>query len=66
MPECLPRFHFLRFLFCFPPHLLHPWPRPSSMIDRLDDDDAGTMKTELQSRQSQSEDPALLTEKTEH
>lgn len=34
------------------------------MIDRLDDDDAGTMKTELQSRQSQSEDPALLTEKT--
>ncbi len=68
MPECLPCFHLLRFLFWFvlfssPP--LTPQPSHYSMIDRLEDDDVVTTETELQSRQNQLEDSALVTEMTE-
>lgn len=56
----------ISFLFCFPSHPCHPRPRPSITIDGHDDDDVVTMETELQSRRTQPEDPALFTEMTEH
>lgn len=59
MPECLPPFHLLGFFVLFSSSLLHP--SPSSLIDRLnDDDDVVTMETGLQSRRTRSEDTALL------